>query len=180
MTVRFDPIIADVKGARKIVPTVLSSMRKSKFKKTLKKDAAKTVKGWQGAKPHFVLLVREGKRQIYIFTLYLRGSKKGIDKWNWLDRGTPAHTIRAKRKPYLVFQPGYVAGSRPYTPGSRRLVSHRGRRFGPYRRKKQVEHPGIKAREWRKVLKEKNKGPFNTQLKAAIKDAVERSGHAIK
>ena len=178
MPVSFQAKLADVEGPKQIKKWIAEDMRKRALKPELKRDAEKTVKGWQGEKPTFSLLIRESPKNMIYFTLYMRGSAKAKNKWNWLDLGTPAHPITAKKAPYLVFQIGYIAGSAPYNQGSQRLITRSAKRFGPYRKKISVEHPGIKARNWRKILADKHQKKFEKDFISAVNNAIRRSGHA--
>lgn len=180
MPISFTAKLADVRGAKEINKIVVQQMRQKALKPNLKKDAEKTVRGWKGEKPAFALLIKESPKNILYFTLYMRGSAKAKNKWNWLDLGTKPHPIAARRAPYLVFQTGYNPGSRPYSQGSRRLVTSAARRFGPYRKKKAVQHPGFPGRGWRKILAKIHKKPFERAYVESVNYAVKRSGHEYK
>lgn len=68
----------------------------------------------------------------------------------WLNKGTPAHIIRAKNVPRLAFQTGYTAKTQPQL-----LASRPGGASGPVVYKRVVNHPGIAARQFDRVTKEK-------------------------
>lgn len=181
MSINAEPILCDLKGPREIEKHVLDFMKnRSPFFPLVLKDINKTTKSWKGEKPSYSSKIKQSKRQVYLFLILLRGSKKAINKWNWLERGTPKHTISARRAPMLVFQTGYVAGSAPYKQGSQRLISRNASRSGGYARRPSVEHPGIKARGWRKIMADKHRKKFAASLVVAITYGIRRSGHAKK
>src|SRR3990172_8450930 len=62
-------------------------------------------------------------------------------------RGSPPHTIRARRRGLLRFQPGYRASTRP---GS--LQSGAAMRFGAVMTAVRVNHPGFAARNFDKQI----------------------------
>jgi len=77
--------------------------------------------------------------------------------------GTKAHIIRAKNAPNLLFQVGYNRKTQP-----NRIASYNGGSFGPYRKTKQVNHPGSKARKFDTTIKKKWDREFPRQYQRAV------------
>lgn len=84
------------------------------------------------------------------------------DRWNWTDRGTPAHYITAKRGKYLTFS----YGGRPKTK-VRTLGSGRGSRGNKWAKKQVVKHPGTKARLWSQEVIKRRRAYFLRDMELA-------------
>ena len=83
-------------------------------------------------------------------------------KWNWANEGTRPHVIRARRAPMLVF----AVGGRPKTkPG--RIAAGPGKKGNKVIRKKAVQHPGGKARDFTGQITEKLRPVWNRTMRAA-------------
>ncbi len=141
---------------------LLNELRKEGH--TVKKEFEKTTKTWQGEKPKFeVLIGLTGKDATAI--IGPTGSDKAVDKWVWLDQGTRAHIIKPKNKPRLIFQPGFKAKTKVNVIGS-----SGGGSFGPFRRLKagqNVRHPGIKPRNWTKIVVKQRSPKFAEAMSEA-------------
>jgi hypothetical protein len=127
-----------------------------------KRQLEKTVQGWK-SKPRFKQEVTSRDPDL-IVTVGPDTSKKEGAIWEWINDGTPARTIRAKRKPYLVFNQNYSPATRPGQFSSTPSGS-----WGPKARKRSVKHPGIKARDWTNVLSKKRQRPFRDRIFKAIR-----------
>jgi hypothetical protein len=146
-----------------------------KFAPFLLKDFQDTIKYWKGEKPRFIkaLIVRDDYIEIQIRAV---GPEKGKNKWLWLNEGTRPHKIRAKNAPALRFRRGYGAGS---SPNSTFVIASR-KATGAMVRKDEVNHPGIKARNWTSIIIRENQKLFERWMNAAMEKAARASGHQIK
>ena len=92
-------------------------------------------------------------------TVYTRSQVYG-----YVNFGTPAHTITAKRPSGLLrFQPGYSPATRPKI-----LSSRTKRRSGPIIETYSVEHPGAEAREFDLAVAEEIAESFAEDVQEAI------------
>jgi hypothetical protein len=82
--------------------------------------------------------------------------------FQYVDAGTPAHVIRAKRK-YLTFQQGYKARTRP-----RSLVSGQSAEFGPVVKFASVHHPGVEARDFSAQIAK----TMEREVRSIVQDAI--------
>ena len=126
-----------------------------KVKKTAgrkaRKELEKTTRTWEGDKPKFVPKVKDiGDDMITIIDP--QGNEHAIDKWSWLNDGVPPHPIRAKN-PWgkLFFGRTDLGGA--FVPKTKpgRLASMAGQDVDDIidlHAPSDVEHPGIKKREW--------------------------------
>ena len=87
--------------------------------------------------------------------------------WNWLDQGTRAHRIVARRAKRLRFFGGYRAKTRPGFIGSQAGSSSGGPVF-----RQVVNHPGTKARSWSKLIGAKYRAKLQTFISKRIKEAM--------
>lgn len=100
------------------------------------RDLQSTVRTWKH-KPTFYVVIHKTSGEYAI----IAGTDNLIYKF--VDGGTKAHPIRAKRSPYLVFQGGYTAKTRVNIIGSQE-----GGASGDWVKKQEVQHPGTKARNF--------------------------------
>ena len=82
--------------------------------------------------------------------------------FKYVDRGTPAHTIRARNR-YMVFQTGYKSRTTP-----RSLSSGASSEFGPKVMRASVRHPGIKARDFSGVIAK----VMEKEVRSIVQDAI--------
>ncbi len=101
-------------------------------------------------------------------------STRGDSPFAWVDEGTRAHVITAKRSPYLSFR----TGGRPKTkPGF--IASYLGSEGTGWVRAESVQHPGTKARGFSKEIQRRIQARFRHRFKqvlAAYQKAARRSG----
>ena len=130
--------------------------------RVIKKEFDKTTATWKGAKPTFEIAVGlTGTDAIVI--IGPAGSTEGSQKWIWLNDGTRPHVIKAKNAPNLVFRTGFTAKTKVRT-----FSSSVGSSSPPWRSTKQVNHPGIEARDWTgEIVKRRQKKFTKRILKAA-------------
>jgi hypothetical protein len=128
-----------------------------------------TVSYWSSNPPQFVYDVEMGYADVTLRVYPKEGSAATI--WGYINSGTPAHIIQARNAPYLKFRTGYVAGSRPGT-----WTVAAGYYTGGWRRKLKVRHPGIKARNWTKLLEEDRRAQFYGKLMDAVLDGMRIRG----
>lgn len=101
-------------------------------------------------------------------TVHPDGPHKDI--WYWVTGGTRPHVIRARNAPFLVFATGYI----PHTsPGGG--YGGPGEAKGDVVSKKQVDHPGIKARKFEEHIARK----FNSWFKRSVENAWRRATRDI-
>ena len=135
------------------------------------KELKKTVTGWKGDKPKFESLIGLDSQGASVAT-GPTGSDKGVQKWVWLDEGTRAHVIRARRARRLRFRSGGFRAKTSvgkFESGAGRAAS------GPYRFPLSVQHPGTKARGWSALLSKRRKEPFRRRLFAAMNKAAQEA-----
>lgn len=99
---------------------------------------------------------------------------RGAEIWSMLDKGTEAHTIRAKNAEFLAFSSDYKAKTRPGE-----FASFAGGSSGETVFAKEVQHPGTEPRDWSVDLAAKYKPRFYELSNEALRRAVRKSGHAI-
>jgi hypothetical protein len=102
----------------------------------VQRDMLSTTRTWEH-KPRFDITVTRDKGD-YIVTA---GTDDKI--YGWVDAGTKAHVIKAKRSKYLAFSSGYTAKTRVGIIGSRE-----GGAFGETQFREQVRHPGFPGRKF--------------------------------
>lgn len=149
----------------------------SKYGKlALVKDGESTTRHWQRKKPVWVTVVKVNSGSMTL-TLKIKGDKKTLDIWGYVDKGTRPHDIFPKRPGgRLKFQGGkYHAGSQPGT-----LFTSRGQATGPIVYRFGVRHPGFPGRKWSELIKKNNEKPFKSWMDAALSKAARESGHYYK
>jgi len=87
--------------------------------------------------------------------------------YKWVTDGTRAHTIRARNAPMLAFQLGYKPKTKPVGQYGGMGVATGAKVFA-----KEVHHPGTKAREFEKAIKEDEKEWVSRTLKNAWRRAI--------
>ena len=158
-----------IKAQKMNIPQVrlklLNALRKEG--KIVEKEYQRTITTWKGAKPKFISLIglERGDGHASVLT-GPSGSTLGVQKWVWLDEGTKAHIIKARNRPRLVFRQG---GFRAKTSIGNLDSSGGAAATGPKRFAKQVNHPGIKARGWTKLLQKRREHPFRDAMIKAVK-----------
>ena len=127
--------------------------------KIVKKELEKTTATWTGAKPTFDILISltGGNATLLVGP---GGSKEGAEKWIFLNFGTKPHIIRAKNVPNLIFK---VGGFQPKTK-VKVFSSGPGASDGTFVSKKQVQHPGIEARDWTGEIVKRRKKKFTKAM----------------
>lgn len=95
------------------------------------------------------------------------GIKTDDPIYNWVSEGTPRHEIKARRAPFLVFSWPSRAKTAPGVIGSTA-----GERGGRWARKKVVMHPGIKPREFRRIIAARAQLPTRFRLQDALERAI--------
>lgn len=96
---------------------------------------------------------------------YLIGTDNKI--WNFLDKGTRAHRIIARRAKRLRFSSGFRAKTRPGFVGSQSGGATGGPVFA-----QSVQHPGTVARNWSKLIASKYKVQLSRYIGKRIKEAM--------
>lgn len=119
-----------------------------------------TIEGWEN-QPRFATNIHNWAQEVRVKVATTS------DIYAYVNNGTPAHTITPRRSPFLRFQPGYIAATRP-----RMLGSGKPRRFGTALSTMMVRHPGIKAREFDQEIAEKVEPDFFADMQLAIARTV--------
>ena len=144
-----------------------------KFKPILVADFAQTTSSWEGEKPSFVPKTYISPAEIKIVVAVI-GSKLAKNKWMWLDEGTRPHIIAARIAPRLAF---FASGFQPKTYPNKLWTLPGSKANKDFRRPLSVKHPGTKARNWSKLIKERNERAFARWTEAATYAALKATGH---
>jgi hypothetical protein len=141
---------------------LLNELRKEG--RIVQREFEKTVRTWQGERPKFeVLIGLTGKDATAV--IGPTGSDKAVSKWTFLDEGTKPHAIKPKKKPALAFRSGFQAKTTPNL-----ITSSTGGSFGPFvhlRKGQSVKHPGIKPRNWTKIVVKQRSPKFAEAMSKA-------------
>ncbi len=150
--------------ARKEIDKVLDQ----KVKPALVKSHNLVVANWEH-KPKF-----QGRKTIkpdvIIVNVFPTGPNAKI--WQFVDKGTKPHKIKAKNVPLLKFR----LGSKPKTLANPARTTSGSKATGQFISAKEVNHPGSKARNFTKQIAEDIKPEF----KKEIENAFRRTSNAIK
>jgi len=148
-----------------------------------KREPKEIVDNWQN-KPKFTLEVAlNAVKMGYLTVGYLiKGTELARNIWNWLDKGTRPHKIRAKNAPTLVFQWGGPGSYKPKTKPGGRTLSFGGPGTvagGTTHRPIEVDHPGNEPREFYIYLGNKLLPRWKTNIRVAIRRGL-RNANAGK
>ena len=127
-----------------------------------------TVEGWKNA-PSFESLIGLTGSDATVLT-GPTGNNDAVQHWVWTDQGTDAHIITAKDAPLLKFMVNYSPSTQPGSFSS----THSGS-WPPWVSKRQVNHPGTRARNWTETLSKERKRPFTRAMFGAMKKAGSRA-----
>ncbi len=141
----------------------LNELRKEGRK--IKREYQKTTRTWK-RKPKFEIIVGLG-RGADAEASVLVGTDDEI--YGYVDEGTEAHPISARRKPFLKFRTGFT----PKTSRGR-IGSRRGGRSGGWVSKKRVMHPGTKSRNFTPTIAARREGPFVRNMRKANERATDK------
>ncbi len=141
----------------------LNELRKEGRK--IKREYQKTTRTWK-RKPKFEIIVGLG-RGADAEASVLVGTDDEI--YGYVDEGTPARWITAKRAPYLVFRENFT----PKTSRGR-IGSRRGSRGGGWVKKKRVWNKGIKSRNFTPTIAARREGPFVRNMRRANERATDK------
>jgi len=127
--------------------------------KVQREKLEQTTATWKGEKPDFESLIGLSKGDASVAT-GPTGDEMGCKKWGWLNEGTrvrralmsPDWRSKTHRR---NFRSGAGAGHMVYV--SRRL-----------------NRPGIKAREWTKLLQEQRRRPFTKRMMQAMRRGLNK------
>jgi hypothetical protein len=95
------------------------------------------------------------------------GPRRNSRIWRYVDEGTRAHAIRAKRGKFLEFRGGYSSRT---APGRAHVGT--GHAYGPLTYRHEVWHPGTKARDFTKIILRKWRPEIARVIRDAIKGAT--------
>lgn len=133
----------------------------------MKGDHDKVVKPWRHKMPFKAQ--REQGKSYQVVKIIPQGRNKKI--WYYVDLGTKPHVIRAKNKPFLAFQSGYSARTAPIA----KFNQGTGQKFGAWRRKKEVNHPGNAPRKFSETFLKELSPPFEVRIQAAVKRGLDKA-----
>lgn len=136
-------------------------------------DFRETVATWT-TKPDFQADLTGTNQYIVQFRITIEGDASAVANWDRLDVGVPAHTIKPKNAPVLVFQGVYKSKTLPGT-----FSSRAGGKSGDYVYARAVRHPGIEARGWRDLAVIKYDQAFEKALQSGMDAAAKASGHGF-
>jgi len=147
---------------------ILNAMRKDGTQQ--RKVLRKTTRTWRGDKPKFETAIGLSRQRGGGATVTTGpgGSKKGAQKWGWLDEGTKIRWALMSGDWRSKTTVGHF-GSRK---GKGRVVLVGKRAF---RRRGIRPRPGIKARNWSQILTKQRKRPFQRAMIATMKAAAKGS-----
>ena len=140
------------------VKAALSKAMDTEVKPHFVKEFDKVVANWKH-NPEFkgMKKITADKITVSIFP------SKFKDIWGYVTKGTRPHIIRAKNARTLAFKWGGKGSYSPKTrPGGK--FGGPGTSSGPMIFPKRVKHPGSKAREFEKVIAQKNKKWFSSTM----------------
>ena len=86
------------------------------------------------------------------------------DIYRYVDEGTRAHIIKARKARFLRFNGSFSPKSRPGT-----MASYKGSKGGPVIHRRQVRHPGSQARGFTKKIGELQQRSFPKRFRQALK-----------
>lgn len=123
----------------------------------IRKDFKKTTKNWKVQVDFKVTRKRKGGS--YTFAAFTDNEIYG-----YVNDGTKPHLITAKNAPFLVF-------SYPSTPKTQPnvLKSGKGKRGNKWASKKQVKHPGTKARNFDKIIAKRFRDRWVSEANEALR-----------
>jgi len=149
---------------------------RAKMKSYWPRSANRTTRGWTTVRrPRFQVTVKPTAEALAVAKLKMSGPRKSLQIWHWISDGTKSYPIMPKNAPYLAFRAGGKAGSRPGV-----LISHAAKRgTGNWVRTKKVQHPGIKARNWRENLLNRGLAKLTEYYNAALKKAIRRQKYNV-
>lgn len=133
----------------------------------LKGEHDKVVRQWKH-KMTFKAQRTQGK-SYQVVKIIPQGKNKKI--WYYVDLGTKPHIIRAKNKPFLKFQSGYSARTAPVA----KFNQGTGQKFGAWKQKREVHHPGTKARKFSETFFKELTPPFLDRIQAAVKRGLNKA-----
>ena len=174
-------VIKEIKPARfkdKAFKAALAKAAK-KAGKDIKKDFEATTKTWKHKVKFTVVSALDPNIEVLVGT--------DDEIYGYVNSGTglwgPKHSkypifagiyTGKSNKKALAFPASYKAKTRP-----RVIGSTGGGSSGPIVIRPYVEHPGIKPREFDKVIQKKWVSPFKRRMERAMRDAAKASGHSM-
>lgn len=126
-----------------------------------KTDLEKTTETWK-SRPEFALVIRVQKAEFLVLT--------NSNIWSYLDQGVAPHIITPKRAKVLRFQRDYSAKTEVKV-----LSSKAGGKSGPWVSKKEVNWPGIEARNWGEAIAKKYRKRFQARINIGMANAARKS-----
>jgi len=132
----------------------------------IRKDFVKTQATWDEQVKFEILISLVGGVTVFVET--------NDQRYQAANYGTDPYTIRPKNKSALRFPLTYTRKSIP-----NQIASRPGGAEGPYIYAKVVNHPGIEAGNFEKIIYRKWKRAFKRRMEKGMKKARAASGHAI-
>ena len=137
--------------------------RAANTRRQIQRDFEKTTKNWKEEVDFKVSQKKQGDR--YTFTAFTDNTIYG-----YVNDGTEPHLIVAKNAPFLSFR---VGGTAKTTVG--KLKSGKGKRGNQFVQKKQVQHPGTKARKFDEIIAERFKERWVKESNEALRMFLQTS-----
>lgn len=140
----------------------------------IKSDFAETTATWENHHPSWETHPSLAKGMISV-SIAPKDNFAGVI-WNWIDKGTPAHTISAgiftgrSDKRTLAF-------TGPFRPKTRRgfIGTFTGSKGTEWSTPERVNNPGIEAREFSKEIAERNAAWFQEKMQTALNEFAKNS-----
>lgn len=159
--------------ARKVITSNLSKLSKA-HQRNAKRLPGAVEKGYAViAAESIVLYGKTTRTWRHKPRFYSKRTAKGVTIntdsaiYGYVDFGTRPHVIKARRAPFLVFRWPYKAATKP-----RVIASYKAQTGPNWAKRKQVNHPGIKARNFTDEITKRMQKRAAAIMRKAIKDAI--------
>lgn len=159
---------------RVIIKPIIPSIHVPDFQKIAKTELRREV---VAVKRELALPTKRFKHTVEFYETQAPGAaSSGIevatkDKvYNILDGGAKPHIIKPKKAKMLAFNSVFKAKTKPES-----LNSGAGRNSPPVAFARVVHHPGIKPRNWKKIVLKRSRKRFPANVDKAVRRAVARA-----
>lgn len=126
--------------------------------KAHKKEREKTIQTWAGDRPSWKTVTRRAGRAVKIIVMRV-GDPFGMKKWGWLEKGTKVRYMG-------VNYPNWQSKTKENWVGSTAGAGHTTGLGYPW--------PGIKARNWNKIINAKLNKRWIKRIPTSIRSALRR------
>ena len=133
---------------------------------------------WTGSTPEAILDISSTAKSITA-TIYITGDKHGVEKWEWLNEGTPPHVIAPRYAQRLSYPGVFKAKTKPASGKESYYSSESGGKSGAYEYRNIVQHPGIEPRDWTGNIARKIGKDWEDWMNNAMGQAAAATGHGM-